>query len=71
MATSLTPQVVNEIRIFAERHNVPVAQAYALPVVFEKVAEAAGQSVRGIISQATYTNVGLASYINELAAQVS
>ncbi len=71
MAAQLTPLVVNEISIFAERHNVPAAQAYSLPVIFEKVAGIAGKPVRAIVSQATYTNLGLASYIKELAAQVS
>jgi hypothetical protein len=60
-----------EIGIFAERHNVPVEMAYTLPAIFDKIAEATGRPVRAIISQATYTNVGLADYIKELAEQVS
>lgn len=71
MTTKLSPLAVSEISTFATRHSIPVAQAYTLPTIFEKIAEVSGQSVRAIISQATYTNQGLADYVKELSAQVA
>lgn len=67
----MTALVLAEIGIFAERHGVAVEQAHTLPAIFDKIAEVAGKPVRVIISQATYSNVELASYVKELAEQVS
>lgn len=67
----ITPLVVNEIATFAARHNVPVELAHTLPAIFNKIAEIGNKPVRAIISQATYSNVELAEYIKELAAQVA
>jgi hypothetical protein len=71
MANNLTPLTISEIATFASRFGIAPSAAYTLPALFEKVAEMAGQPVRAIISQATYTNGPLGDYIAETAHEVA
>lgn len=68
MATNL---IHSEIADFAIRFNISPSVAYTLPAVFDKIAEAAGQPVRAIIAQATYTNPALGEYIRQVAHEVA
>lgn len=67
----MTALTVREIAIFANRHSVPTAHVYTLPVIFEKIATVANQPIRAIIRKATYSDMELAAYIKELAAEVA
>lgn len=67
----MTDLILSEIAIFAERQSVSPSVAYTLPTVFDKIAEIAGQPVRAIIAQATYSNQPLADYIKEVAEKVA
>jgi hypothetical protein len=71
MANNLTPLTISEIATFASRRGIAPSVAYTLPAIFEKVAEMAGQPVRAIISQATFSNKALGDYITKTANTVA
>lgn len=72
MTQQTTPTTTqNEIVTFAMSQGIGLELVYTLPAIFDKVAQIAGQPVRAIISQATYTNQPLADYIKELAIEVA
>lgn len=62
---------IQELAIFAERHGVPVADAFVLPALFERVAERIAMPVRALIAQATYTNMPLGEYLAKAAGRAA
>lgn len=61
----------SELTIFAARFNVAVSDTYVLPALFERTAQMANMSVRGMIAEATYRNNELGEYLAQCARKIA
>ena len=61
----------SELAVFAARFNVPVAEAYVLPAVFERVAMSVGMAKGALVAEATYMNPPLGEYLAKVARKVA
>lgn len=63
--------MINEYAIFASRFGISPSVAYVLPALFEGAAKKVNLPVRALLSQATYSNQALGSYLADCARKVA
>lgn len=56
---------------FAGRFNIPAADAYVLPALFERAAQKVGISRAALLAEATYRNRALGEYLADCARKVA
>jgi len=59
-----------ELQIFAQKYNLSLKAAIALPALFDKVSRDFKMPIRSLISDATFNNE-LGSYLASVATQVA
>ena len=63
--------MLQDFATFARRFAITPADAYVLPALFERTAQAVNLPVRALLSQATYSNAKLGEYLAECARKVA
>lgn len=63
--------MLQDLVTFAARFNVPAADAYVLPALFERSAQMVGMAPRALAAEATFRNRALGEYLADAARKVA